>query len=160
MRAAGLSKPLLAALATTCAGALLVSPAPAAAPPSAKEAIAARQAGFKKMGAAIKVIKAELGKGTPSKKTLADNAQIVATTLGKQGALFPAGSGPDSGVSTDALAGVWSDRATFDALLGKSLAEAKTLQAAIDSGSVSASRDQFKATGQSCAACHRKFRAD
>ncbi|BBC73851.1 cytochrome c [Altererythrobacter sp. B11] len=137
----------------------VVGTAPAAAP-TGKAAIAARQAGFKKMGEAVKAIKAELAKSPPSQRVLLDNAKVVSATLRMQGDLFPAGSGPSAGTPTDALAGIWSDRATFDALLADSKAEAAKLEAAIASGSVSASQAQFKATGQSCAACHRKFRAD
>ena len=137
----------------------LMSPAPAAAP-TGKAAIEARQTGFKKMGDAIKTIKSELTKRPPSQRILLENAKTVSATLAIQGDLFPAGTGPGAGVSTDALAGIWSDRKTFDALLADSKAEARKLEEAILTGSVSATQAQFKATGQSCAACHRKFRAD
>ena len=136
-----------------------IAPAPAAAP-TGKAAIEARQAGFEKMGDAIKIIKSELRKRPPSQRILMENAKTVSATLAIQTDLFPAGTGPGAGASTDALAGIWSDKATFDSLMKDSIAEAKKLEEAIATGSVSATQAQFKATGQSCAACHRKFRAD
>lgn len=138
-------------------GPLTAAPAPSPAP---KAAIAARQAGYKKMGAAMKALNDQLKSGTPVKATLVAAAQTLATTAREQPRLFPAGSGPTAGVPTDALPNIWTDRATFDGQMAKLIAESGKLIGVVNGGNADAIRAQAKATGATCAACHRQFRAD
>ncbi len=72
----------------------------------------------------------------------------------------PPAPAPAAGIQTDALANIWTDRATFDSLMSQMVAETAKLQAVANSGDVAAIRVQFKTTGEACAACHRKFRSD
>jgi len=139
--------------------ALALAAAPASAP-SPQAAIAARQAGFKKMGAAMKALKAQLEAGAPAKDVMANAAHTIALTAPQQATLFPAGSGTSAGVKTDALPNIWTDRANFDALMVRLAAETGKLQAVATGGDVAAIAAQAKATGAACAACHRQFRAD
>jgi cytochrome c556 len=127
--------------------------------PSASAVIAERQANYKKMGGAMKVIKDQLA-GTPQKGAVVDAAQTLATIARKQADLFPAGSGPSSGVKTDALANIWTDRATFDGYQKDLIAQTGKLLAAANSGSISATTEQYRSTGKVCSACHKEFRAD
>lgn len=133
--------------------------APAAAP-APKAAIAARQAGYKKMGAAMKALNDQLKSGAPVKATMVAAAQTIAATAREQSRLFPAGSGPTAGLSTDALPNIWTDRATFDGQMAKLIAESGKLVGVVNGGNVDAIRAQAKATGGTCAGCHRQFRAD
>lgn len=139
--------------------ALALVPAPAAAQ-SPQATIAARQANFKKMGAAMKVLKAQLDSGAPAKDVMANAARTIALTAPQQAKLFPAGTGASAGVKTDALPNIWTDRANFDALMVRLVGETGKLQAVASSGDVAAIAAQTKATGAACAACHRQFRAD
>jgi cytochrome c556 len=139
------------------AGPLTAAPAPS---PTAKAAIAARQAGYKKMGAAMKALNDQLKSSAPVKATLVAAAQTLATTAREQPRLFPAGSGPTAGVPTDALPNIWTDRATFDGQMAKLIAESGKLVSIVNGGNADAIRAQAKATGATCAACHRQFRAD
>ncbi|WP_156842141.1 c-type cytochrome [Novosphingobium aquimarinum] len=131
----------------------------ALAAPSASAVIAERQANYKKMGAAMKAIKDQLA-GTPQKGAVVDAAQTLATIARKQTGLFPAGSGASSGVKTDALANIWSDRATFDGYQKDLIAQTGKLLAAANTGSISATTERYRATGKVCSACHKEFRAD
>lgn len=130
------------------------------APPSPQSAIPARQAGFKKMGAAFKALNEQLKTDAPAKPVMAAAAATVAATAREQARLFPAGSGPAAGVKTDALPAIWSDRATFDAQMARLLTESGKLVTVTNGGDATAIRAQVKATGATCAACHRQFRAD
>ena len=65
--------------------------------PAPKAAIAARQAGYKKMGAAMKALNDQLKSGAPVKATMVAAAQTIAATAREQSRLFPAGSGADGG---------------------------------------------------------------
>lgn len=143
-----------AAIALVTAGSLAV------AAPSASAVISARQANYKKMGAAMKVLKDQLSSGSPSKAAMVSAARTLAETARQQSGLFPAGSGPSSGVETDALPAIWKDRATFEAQMKKMVAESGKLVAAAGGGNASTIEAQYKATGGVCGACHRQFRAD
>lgn len=139
------------------AGALAAGPPPA---PSPQAAIAARQAGYKKMGAAMKALNEQLKGDAPAKDVMLTSARTIAATARDQPRLFPAGSGPTAGVKTDALPNIWTDRATFDAAMNRMLGESGKLLVVAGGGDVAAIRAQAKATGATCAACHRQFRAD
>ena len=145
-----------AVAALAVAGSGIAAPAPL----SPQGAITVRQAGFKKMGAAMKALNEQLKSGAPAKGPVAAYAQTIAATAREQGRLFPAGSGPTAGIKTDALANIWTDRATFDAQMTKLVAESGKLAAVTSGGDMDAIRVQAKATGAVCAACHRQFRAD
>lgn len=138
---------------------LAAASAPAAGP-SAVSVVAARQTGFKKMGGAMKLLRDQLASGAPSKPLMVSAAQTMATAAREQAKLFPAGSGPGAGVKTDALPAVWSNRAAFDAAMGRLIAESTKLATVAGSGDAAAITAQLKATGGTCAACHKQFRAD
>jgi cytochrome c556 len=133
--------------------------APAAAP-SPQAAIAARQAGYKKMGAAMKALNDQLKSSTPAKDVMVGAARTIALTAREQGKLFPAGSGPQSGLKTDALPGIWADRANFGGQMARLVAESGKLLTVANGGDAAAIRAQVKATGATCSSCHRQFRAD
>ncbi len=149
------AKPIL----LTALAAALVAGSAIASAASPAETIAARQANFKKMGGAMKALKDELGAGADKAKLLAA-ARTLAATARLQGGLFPAGTGPSSGVKTDALPAIWTQKPTFDAAAGKLVAEADKLAGIAGSGNTAAVLAQFKVVGGTCAACHRQFRAE
>jgi cytochrome c556 len=145
-----------AVVALALAGSVVAAPAPL----SPQNAITVRQAGFKKMGAAMKALNEQLKSSAPAKGPIATYAQTIATTAREQGRLFPAGSGPTAGIKTDALANIWTDRGTFDAQMTKLVAESGKLAAVTNGNDMDAIRAQAKTTGAVCAGCHRQFRAD
>ncbi|SDC27868.1 Cytochrome c556 [Sphingomonas sp. YR710] len=134
--------------------------APVAAAPTPQAAIATRQAGYKKMGAAMKALNDQLKSDAPAKAVMLDAARTIAATAPEQPKLFPAGSGASAGVKTDALPSIWTDRATFDSKMRQLLTESAKLVTVVNGGDVAAIRAQAKATGATCAGCHRQFRAD
>lgn len=150
---------MIAATIATLTMAGILAAAPAAAP-TPQAAIAARQAGYKKMGAAMKALNEQLKGDAPAKDAMAGAARTLAMTAREQARLFPAGSGQTAGIPTDALPGIWTDRATFDAQMNRLIAESGKLMAVTNGGDLNAIRAQAKATGATCAGCHRQFRAD
>jgi cytochrome c556 len=140
------------ALVAASVGTLAVAASPA-------DTIAARQANFKKMGGAMKVIKDQLAGGADKAK-MADAAKTIAAVARAQIPMFPKGTGPGAGVKTDALPAIWTDRATFDGHAKKLIVEADKLVAATGTGNAAAIGAQFKAVGSTCGACHKQFRAD
>ncbi len=151
------AKAAIATAALLAIGALAAAETPATAPP---EAIAARQSGFKKMGAAMKALGDQLKSDTPATEAMLAAATTIAATASNQGALFPAGSGPAPGLVTAALPNIWTDRGTFDMQMASLVAQSGKLVAVAENGDVEAIRAQVKATGATCGACHHQFRAD
>jgi len=150
----------LATMATAMAALAMAGSLAAAPAPSPQDIVAMRQAGFKKMGAAMKALNEQLKSSAPAKGVIVAAAQTIAPTAREQAKLFPAGSGPAAGIKTDALPNIWTDRGTFDAQMNKLLAETAKLVSVTNSGDMDAIRAQAKATGGICAGCHRQFRAD
>jgi cytochrome c556 len=156
-----LPKRTLTVLSIASAAALVTSfTAASAAGPTPQAAITARQAGFKKIGGAMKTINDQIRSGAPGKETVLGAAQTINAAARQQGALFPAGSGASAGVKTDALPAIWNQRAAFDAQMDRLVAESAKLATIAGAGDASALAAQYRATGAVCAACHRQFRAD
>jgi cytochrome c556 len=127
---------------------------------SPQAAIAVRQANYKKMGAAMKTLNDQLKGNAPAKTVILGAAQALAMAAREQPRQFPVGSGPAAGVTTDALPNIWTDRKTFDGQMARMIAESAKLVTVINGGNMDSIRVQAKATGATCAACHRQFRAD
>ncbi|MEE4453308.1 cytochrome c [Novosphingobium resinovorum] len=155
-----LSKHFSRAILGMSAAAVAVSATMAIAASPAQTAITTRQANFKKMGGAMKVLKDQLASGTIDKAAAVAAAKTLAATGRAQGPLFPSGSGASAGIKTDALPAVWSNRAAFDGAMKAYIAQADKLVAAAGTGNAAAIGAQFKAVGGTCGACHKQFRAD
>lgn len=123
-------------------------------------AIENRQAGFKKMGAAMKALADQLKTDAPASAVLVASSQAVVAHAQEQFRWFPAGSGAESGVETDALPNIWKDRARFDALAEQLTAETRMLAATVARNDLAAVKAQVKAVGSVCSDCHRSYRAD
>ena len=68
---------------------------------------------------------------------------------------FPAGSDTDNSTAHPAI---WKEPQKFQAAADKMQAEVSKLSAAARAGDLAAIRTAFGSTGQSCKACHDKFR--
>ena len=143
----------ICALTTGSAGAS----EPAASP---QTIIETRQQAYKKMGAAMKTIVDQLKSDAPDSAKLSAAAAVI--SAGAQQVLhwFPAGSGPEAGIETDALPHIWQDRAKFDSIAHRLISASKLLTAATSGADSAAIKVQAKAVGDACSSCHRSFRAD
>jgi len=124
------------------------------------EVISARQQGFKKIGAAFKLIHNELAGSSPdAAKIAAAAAQIAASTSLIEG-WFPPGSGPESGIKTHASAGIWTDAHGFAATRAAFIRQAeKSVRQLSDPAERAAWKDSSTALGQACKDCHDSYRA-
>ena len=128
--------------------------------PSVQDVIMTRQSGFKKMGAAMKSIAEQLKTSAPDLAKMTAAAQIIGAGTKEQPTWFPPGSGPESGVETDALPYIWKDSSKFTALSGQLGIESGNLATAMAGNDVGAIRTQFKVLAEVCSSCHKSFRAD
>jgi len=120
----------------------------------------ARQAGFKDMGKAMKAISAEIKSGTMDRSVMTTSATAIGAHTDAVKNWFPAGSGPESGLDTDALAYIWKNPDKFASIadqLGPALAEFESALADGDDAAVQAKAKQLSGV---CSDCHRSFRAD
>ena len=127
---------------------------------SAQDIVQARQSGFKKMGAAMKVIAEQLKSDAPDLARITSAAQTVSAGAHEQPSWFPSGSGRESGVETDALPYIWQDTAKFSALSSQLGVESGNFATAVASNDIAAVRARFKILADVCSTCHKSFRAD
>ena len=122
------------------------------------DAIATRQAIMKSFGAHFGGIKAAALAG--NNKAVVGNATAVNALSKVLGLYFPKGSGPESGLKTQALATIWTDKAGFDAVLTTLATQsAKLIDVAKGGGDSGAMMAQFGQVGkQGCGGCHRTYR--
>jgi cytochrome c556 len=145
-------------MAATLLAGLVAGAAGAAWAQGAGEAITQRQAGFKAIGAAAGSIKKAMD-ANANLTAEAARAEEIAAFARRIPALFPAGSGPESGQKTRALPAIWQNKAEFDAIAATMAAEADKLAAALKANDRTATAAGFTATTAQCGVCHRPYRA-
>jgi cytochrome c556 len=96
-----------------------------------------------------------LGRVPYDAKVAAEHVEVVATLSKLPWVAFT----PDTnGVGkTDAKAAIWADQAKFKDLADKMQAEVVKLQAAAKTGNIDALKPAYRATADSCKACHDAF---
>lgn len=119
--------------------------------------IAARRAGYKKMGQAFFPIKKALAAGQPV-TTFADNAQVIIDWGQHIPTMFPPGT--EQGGGTHALPAVWSEREQFDKNAANLVVQAEKLKALAVAGDTEGFKKQYAATGAVCVNCHKTYRAN
>tara|TARA_R110002049_G_scaffold101501_1_gene246184 strand:- start:948 stop:1469 length:522 start_codon:yes stop_codon:yes gene_type:complete len=127
---------------------------------TAAETIDARQTHLKAVGKAFKTISDGLKESEPDMAAIQAAAASVPAETATMADWFPEGSGPASGVKTDALPVIWESKADFDSKMADFKAAAATLDTAAQGGDIAAITEAFKATGATCKACHQTYRAD
>jgi len=108
----------------------------------------------------MKTIVDQLKTDAPDQAKMAEAAQTISAGAPQVSQWFPAGSGAEAGVDTDALPPIWTDRAKFDSLANRLVAESKSLSATLSGTDLAAAKVQVKAVADACSTCHRSFRAD
>lgn len=138
---------------------LVVAAAGTAIAQNAASEIQARQAHYKQIGAASKGIHDELGKPAPSAVVIQGFAKQIDTLAPQIPTWFPAGSGPEAGVKTEAKPEIWSDAAGFSAVASAFATEAHHFDEVAEGGNIDAIRTEYTNLGKACFACHSKYRA-
>jgi cytochrome c556 len=118
-----------------------------------------RQQAFKKIGTAFKLIHKELSGPVPdAAKIAAAAAQLKDSTTGIA-SWFPPGSGPQSGLKTQAKPDIWTDASGFAATRAAFVRQVeKSVKQLSDPAERAAWKDSSAALGQSCKDCHDTYR--
>lgn len=161
VRARLLASTLFAALVVGVASGCGSKPA-AAVDPEVEEKVRVRKEGFKEISSLYKKVGDALKKGQPLQgdANIQFAVQQIATYAAQEPEWFDPGTGPESGVETDALPEIWSDRPDFDQKAEAFLAEANKLIEVYGQGDDAAFAAQFKAVGVTCQNCHKKYRTE
>lgn len=122
--------------------------------------IEARQDGYKAIGRNFKAINDQLKTDAPDLEAIQAAAAAMVEASEGMGDWYPAGTGPESGVKTEALAVIWEEPADFAAKISDYEAALAGLSAATTNGDFAAIAAAAQATGPTCGACHDKFRLD
>jgi cytochrome c556 len=113
---------------------------------SVGEVISARQQGFKKIGAAFKLIHNELASPSPDAAKIAAAAAEIKASTGL--------------IKTHARAEIWSDTQGFAATRAAFIRQAeKSTRQLSDPAGQAAWKDSSAALGQACKDCHDSYRA-
>ena len=118
----------------------------------------ARHDYFHQIGKAMKGAGDELKKPEPSMADLKAYAATLDKLAPELATHFPAGSGPDAGVKTEAKADIWSRPADFQKAVVNFTTAAHAFDAAAQTGDVNATRNARMALGKTCGGCHDSFR--
>jgi cytochrome c556 len=119
-----------------------------------------RQQSFKKMGGAMKAINEELKADEADNSRIKNSADILVEKASLLHTWFPAGSGQESGLETDALDFIWKKTEKFSDASKVLVAETETLKNLSVGSDYSALKTQLKAVKDACSNCHKSFRAD
>lgn len=125
-----------------------------------KEQIETRQAQLKKMGKAFKAISDQLKADSPDLAQIQAATAIVPKEATGMAEWFPEGTGPESGVKTEALPIIWEDKADFNDKVAAMQDAAAQLDTVAQGGDVAAIAAAFQTTGGKCKDCHDKYRLD
>jgi len=128
--------------------------------PNPAEAIKARQGHYKEIGKAMKGIGDELKKSAPDVKIIQANAATIDRLAPQVPSWFPAGTGPEAGVKTEARAEIWTKPQEFSAAAAHFATAAKQFNATAQAGDVAAIGAAMKQLGGACKGCHDKFRTE
>lgn len=122
--------------------------------------IEARQDGYKAIGKNFKTINDQLKTSDPSMAEIETAAATVLEAASGMSDWYPEGTGPESGVETEALTTIWEEPEAFATAIAEFEATLTGLHSAAQSGDADAIGAAVKATGSTCGACHDKFRLD
>jgi cytochrome c556 len=121
--------------------------------------VKARKDYYHVLGKAAKGSGEEFKKMPPSITEIQKYAAILDAEAPKLLSHFPAGSGPESGVKTDAKAEIWTKPDAFKKAAGDLAAAAHTYNLAAQKGDLLAAGAAMKAVGGTCKSCHEQFKA-
>jgi len=118
-----------------------------------------RHEGMETIGKTTKALKRQLDSASPDMAAVSAGAAQINDLAGKASGWFHAGTGPDVG-KTGAKPEIWQNEQDFAVKLHGFQEAAKAFNAAAMSGEATAIKSKFGELGQSCKACHDKYRSE
>jgi cytochrome c556 len=113
---------------------------------------------FEALGKDFKGVTDELKRDAPRIEAIRTHTAAINAAAPEVKNWFPAGSGPQDGVKTHALAAVWTQPDEFGRAAARLADAAAALEAAAQAGDVAAVRGAAQPLGAACKACHDRYR--
>jgi cytochrome c556 len=132
--------------------------AAAADPAAVQKVVDARVAHYKEIGKANKAIRDELDQSAPNLGNVQANARVIEALARQIPTWFPAGTGLQEGVKSEALPIIWQQVPVFKQRAAGLASAAHRLAAAAGTGNVAATKAASDNVGNACKACHDTFR--
>lgn len=134
---------------------LLAAPAD---PAAVQKVVDARVVHYKEIGKSAKAIHDELGQSQPNLAVVQTNSRVIEALAKQIPTWFPAGTGKQPGVKTEALPTIWQQTPLFQQRAANLGAAAHALTLAAASGNVASTQAAANNVGGACKACHDTFR--
>lgn len=122
------------------------------------DAAAVRINGYRETGAAFKSINDQLKQEAPAKIMLRASVRRLLQTSRDQYSWFPVNSDRRHLRKTKAKDEIWSDASGFKAMQDRLQKEAAVMAKLVEGGDRAAMQRQAKVLGETCQACHQKYR--
>ncbi|GAA0646637.1 c-type cytochrome [Brevundimonas lenta] len=119
--------------------------------------VRARQAALMMSGVTMGAIKAGIDANQPLQNQRF-NTRALSRWAHALSGMFPVGSGPEAGVPTKALSGVWTDRAGFEEKAAAYAAAADRLSELSQGEDAAAFAAQWTEVRATCQSCHDVYR--
>jgi cytochrome c556 len=118
-----------------------------------------RHEGMETIGKNLKAIHHELDASSPNLGTIRTSANNIRALSAKASHWFPKGTGPELG-KTGAKPEIWQNPQDFVTKMRDFQAETRAFAAAARGSDLALIRAQWGDLGQTCKACHDKYRTD
>lgn len=113
---------------------------------------------FETIGRAFKGVNDQLKRRPVNLPAVRNTTAVLAVLASRTKEWFPAGSGPQHGVKTDALPAAWTNRGELDRQADRFAAASRNLATVAETGDIAALQAAVRATGETCKSCHDQFR--
>ena len=127
--------------------------------PDFADLIRGRQAGMMLSGATMGAIKVGIDNNQPL-QVQRFNTRALSRWAHAVPGMFPQGSGPESGVQTNAKAEIWTDRAGFEARAAAYAADVDRLVELAQGEDAAAFSAQWTQVRTNCQACHDVYKVN
>ncbi len=126
--------------------------------PAAKT-IEDRQENLETIGDSFKIIRDQL-RGDKDVTAITKAAETINGLAPQLHTWFPAGTGPETGIETEALPVIWEKNADFNAAADRLVTEAGNMLAAAKTGDLAKVGGGVRGLGGACKNCHDNFRKE
>lgn len=127
--------------------------------PEAEKIMTDRHENFEQIGGSFKTIRDQL-RGDRDTAAVIAAAETINELAPQVATWFPAGTGPETGIETLALANIWEDKDGFNAGAERLVTEAGKMLAAAQSGDLDNVAGSVRGLGGACRNCHDNYRLD
>lgn len=127
---------------------------------NAEELMHQRHENFEEIGKSFKAIRDQLRSGEADMAVISSSARTIDDLAKQLHTWFPEGTGPETGIETEAKAEIWQDKDNFNAAAKKLVEESGKFVALTETGDPSKVAGGVRSLGGACKNCHDSYRVE